>query len=79
MAQIFFPVSYIHVCNIFQKFVVKHWSYGPLKMDGSILDFSEANFKARKTKFVIINNDFKNPSCNFRMLSLKKIRNGEKN
>ena len=35
----FFPVSYTHVCKILEKFVVKHWSYGPLKMGGSILDF----------------------------------------
>ena len=34
----FFPVSYTHVCKILEKFVVKHWSYCPLKMGGSILD-----------------------------------------
>ena len=75
----YFTVSYTHVCKILEKFVVKHWSYGPLKFGGSIWFFKKANFKARKRKFVVINNDFKNPSFNFRMLSFKsnKMENKE--
>ena len=33
----FYPVSYTHVCKILEKFVIKHWSYGPLKIGRSIL------------------------------------------
>ena len=32
-----YPVSYTHVCKILEKFVIKHWGCGPLKMGGSIL------------------------------------------
>ena len=77
--SIYFPVSYTHDFKIFEKFVVKHWSYAPLKIGGSMPFLKKRTSKQKKKGTCFINHiNFSIQICYIRMLSFRKVQSWKK-